>query len=78
MTSRPLFTSVDEFVVMTRPMSHVGWASASRGVTCSSSARVRPRNGPPDAVTTSRLTSSAVPPRSAWAMAECSESTGTS
>ena len=33
MTSRPLFTSVAEFVVTTRPMSHVGCASASAGVT---------------------------------------------
>ncbi len=31
MTSRPLLTRVAEFVVTTRPMSHVGWASASRG-----------------------------------------------
>ena len=30
-TSRPLFTSVAEFVVTTRPMSHVGCASASAG-----------------------------------------------
>ena len=28
MTSRPLLTSVAEFVVMTGPMAHVGWASA--------------------------------------------------
>ena len=32
-TSSPLLTSVAEFVVTTRPMSHVGWASASAGVT---------------------------------------------
>jgi hypothetical protein len=64
-------------VVTTSPMSQVGWASASAGVTSASSARVRPRNGPPEAVSTSRRTSSGVPERSACAMAECSESTGT-
>ena len=35
------------------PMLHVGWASASSAVTPPSSARPRPRNGPPDAVSTS-------------------------
>ena len=39
--------------------------------------RLRPRNGPPLAVSTSRRTSSARPPRRHWASAECSESTGT-
>ncbi len=77
MTSSPLFTSVAEFVVTTRPMSQVGCASASAGVTSASSERRRPRNGPPDAVSTSRRTSSSVPDRSACAIAECSESTGT-
>ncbi len=60
MTSRPLLTRVAEFVVTTRPMSHVGWASASAGVTSASDARERPRNGPPDAVSTSRRTSDRV------------------
>lgn len=77
MTSRPLFTSVAELVVTTSPMSHVGCASASAGVTSPSSSRVLPRKGPPDAVSTSRRTSWSVPERSACAMAECSESTGT-
>ena len=77
MTSSPLLTSVAEFVVMTRPIAKFGWASACSGVTSASSARVRPRNGPPLAVTTSRRTSSARPPRRHWAMAECSLSTGT-
>jgi hypothetical protein len=31
--SRPLLTRVAELVVTTRPMSHVGWASAWAGVT---------------------------------------------
>ena len=48
-----------------------------RGDRRASSARSRPRNGPPDAVSTSRRTSSCAPERSACAIAECSESTGT-
>ena len=76
-SSRPLLISVAELSVTTGPMSHVGWASASATVTSASSARRRPRNGPPDAVSTSRSTSSARPPRRHWASAECSESTGT-
>ena len=77
MTSSPLLTRVAEFVVMTRPIEKFGWASACSGVTSASSARERPRNGPPLAVTTSRRTSSARPPRRHCAMAECSLSTGT-
>ena len=56
------------------PISQVGWASASPTPTPERS--LRPRNGPPDAVSTSRWT---VPGRSApisWKSAECSESTG--
>ena len=76
-TSRPLFTSVALLTVTSGPIDQVGWASASAGVTSASSARVQPRNGPPDAVSTSRRTSSARPPRRHCARAECSESTGT-
>ena len=76
-TSRPLFTRVAELIVMTGPIAHVGCAIACSGVTSTSSARVRPRNGPPLAVSTSRRTSSARPPTRHWASAECSESTGT-
>ena len=54
MTSRPLFIRVAELIVTTGPMSQVGWASACSGVTSASSARVRPRNGPPLAVRISR------------------------
>ena len=46
-------------------------------MTCSSSARLRCRNGPPLAVSTSLATSPADPPRRHCAIAECSESTGT-
>ncbi len=76
-TSSPLFTRVAELMVTTGPIAQVGWASASRAVTACSSSRVRPRNGPPDAVSTSELTSAAAPERRHWASALCSESTGT-
>ena len=76
-TSRPLLTRVAELIVMTGPIAQVGCAMACSGVTSASSARVRPRNGPPLAVSTSRRTSSARPPTRHWASAECSESTGT-
>ena len=52
-TSRPLFISVAESIVILPPISQVGCWSASSTVTPSSSARVRPRNGPPDAVSRS-------------------------
>ena len=58
--------SVDESMVILAPMSHVGCFSASSTVTCSSSERVRPRNGPPLAVSRSRPTSSRAPARRAW------------
>ena len=76
-TSRPLLTRVAELIVTTGPMSQVGCASACSGVTSCSSSRLRPRNGPPLAVSTSRRTSSARPPRRHCASALCSESTGT-
>ena len=60
-------------------MSQVGWASAcGRRDVARARRGVRPRNGPPLAVTTSRRTSSARPPRRHCASAECSESTGRS
>ena len=51
-SSRPLFASVAESIVIFGPMFQVGCASASSGVTSASSSRVRPRNGPPLAVST--------------------------
>ena len=42
MTSRPLFISVAESIVIFPPISHVGWRSASSTVTDSSSARRAP------------------------------------
>ncbi|CKS91125.1 Uncharacterised protein [Mycobacterium tuberculosis] len=77
MTSSPLLTSDAEFSVFIGPIDHVGCAPACSGVTCSRSAADQPRNGPPEAVSTSLATSSGVPPRRHWASAECSESTGT-
>jgi hypothetical protein len=38
---------------------------------------VKPLNGPPEAVRISFFTSEADPERRHWAIAECSESTGT-
>ena len=45
-----------------RPIDQVGCARASSTVTCSSSARERPRNGPPEAVRTSDSTVSRIAP----------------
>ena len=78
MTSRPLFISVAESIVILPPIAQVGCLSACSTVTSSSSARERPRNGPPDAVTTSRSTVPARSPAISWCSAECSESTGIS
>ena len=53
-TSSPLFISVELSMVILAPMFHVGCASASAIVTSRSCSRVRPRNGPPLAVSTMR------------------------
>ena len=42
MTSRPLFISVAESMVILPPIDHVGWLSASSTVTSASSARAAP------------------------------------
>ena len=60
------------------PIAQVGCVSACSTVTSSSSARVRPRNGPPDAVSVSRSTVPGRSPSISWCSAECSESTGMS
>src|SRR3954447_2231154 len=73
-TSKPLFMSVAESIVMRPPMSHVGCASASRGVISARS--TRPRNGPPEAVTTRRSTVPGSAASISWYRAECSLSTG--
>ena len=58
------------------PIAQVGWASACSTVTSRSSAALRPRNGPPEAVRISRSTVPGRSPASSWCSAECSESTG--
>ena len=74
-TSRPLFASVAESMVIFAPIDHVGCASASSAVTSASSSRAQPRKGPPLAVSTML---SGSPPRAHWNSAECSLSTGSS
>src|SRR3954452_5426194 len=68
--------SVAESIVILPPMSQVGWRSASSTETSSSWARERPRNGPPEAVSTSLTTVPGRSPSMSWCSAECSESTG--
>src|SRR5438309_6723931 len=75
-SSSPLLASVAESTVIFGPMRQVGCASASSGVASTSSSRVRPRNGPPDPVSTSESTCSALRPSRHWCSAECSLSTG--
>src|SRR5262245_14872956 len=78
MTSRPLFISVAESIVILGPICHTGCASASLTEALASSARVQPRKGPPEPVRITRLRSSRRSPRRHSARAACSESTGTS
>ena len=61
-------------------MLQVGWASASSTVTSARSSAPRPRNGPPDAVSTIAGSDRRVPSpaRRHWCTAQCSLSTGTS
>src|ERR687896_940402 len=75
-SSSPLFIRVAESTVILPPIRQVGCASASSTVTASRS--VRPRKGPPLAVSTSRSTVPGGSPASSWNSAECSESTGIS
>ena len=55
--SRPLFISVELSIVTFAPISQFGCFSASAGRTLSSAARSLPKNGPPDAVSITRLRS---------------------
>ena len=61
MTSSPLFIIVAESIVIFGPIFQVGWARASSIVIASNVSRGRVRNGPPDAVRTSRSTSEWTP-----------------
>ena len=65
-SSSPLFASVAESTVIFGPIRQVGCASASSGVTSASSSRVRPRNGPPEAVRTTESTFSVRRPSRHW------------
>lgn len=49
-TSRPLFTIVDESIVILRPIDQLGCFNASSTLISISSSDFFPRNGPPDAV----------------------------
>ena len=78
MTSSPLFISVAESTEIFGPIDHFGWAIACAGVTSASSARFRPRNGPPDAVRVIRETAEgSSQPAMHWNTALCSLSIGT-
>ena len=61
-----------------RPIARSDARAPRSGVTSSSSSRVRPRNGPPEAVRTSEWTVSGRRPSRHWNAAECSLSTGRS
>ena len=66
-------------MVIFGPMLHVGWASAWSTVTPARSAASRPRNGPPDAVSTTRARRRVPDPaRRHMCTAQCSLSTGMS
>ena len=63
MTSRPLFISVAESIVIFAPMFQVGCWSASATVALDIDSRSRVRNGPPEAVRIIRRTSERFSPR---------------
>src|SRR5581483_9062743 len=77
MTSRALFANVALSTVIFLPMRHVGCFRASSIVACANFSFDHPRNGPPDAVITSRLTSLGARDPMHCNIAECSLSTGT-
>ena len=78
MTSRPLFASVAESMVILRPIRQVGCSRARSGVTEVSSPGVASRKGPPDAVRISAATDAIDSPTRHCQIAECSESIGRS
>ena len=79
-TSRPLFISVAESIVILPPIDHVGWLERLLdGHRFELGRGVRPRNGPPEAVIVRRSIVPGPFARSAtisWWSAACSESTG--
>ena len=58
-TSRPLFIIVAQSTLILRPITQLGCAQASSGVTAASASTARRRNGPPDAVSRMRRTPAA-------------------
>ena len=76
MISRPLLAIVAESIVIFAPIRQVGWRRACSGVAVARSATVAWRNGPPDAVSSSRATPAGRSPIRHCQMAECSESMG--
>ena len=76
MTSRPLFISVAESVVIFAPMLQLGWFRASATVTSASFSTGQSRNDPPEAVRMIRRMPPSGRPWRHWKMAECSESAG--
>ena len=75
-TSRPLFMSEAESMVILAPMSQLGCFRAWALVTASICWAERPRNGPPEAVRMIFSMGFCSSPTRHWKMAECSESTG--
>ena len=67
---------VAESTVIFFPMLQLGWRRASAAVIPRSSSRLLPKKGPPDAVSSTRRTSSRGLFPMDWKMAECSLSTG--
>ena len=75
-TSKPLFMSVAESMVIFAPMSHVGCFRASAAVTVCNCSCVNLRKGPPEQVSRIFSISLSPSPTRLWKMAECSLSTG--
>jgi len=75
-TSRPLFISVAESIVIFGPIDQFGCASASSIVARAMRSADQVRNGPPEAVSTMRSRSCGRWPASTWKIALCSLSTG--
>ena len=75
-TSKPLFISVAESMVIFAPMFHVGWRNASAAVTVSNCSWEYLRKGPPEQVSNILSISFRSSPTRHWKMAECSLSTG--
>ena len=72
----PCSSCVAESIVIFGPIDQLGWRSACSGVAALIASSVQVRNGPPDAVRIMRRTSSRRPEPSAWNIALCSQSTG--